>query len=98
MLQKRMLLVADALEGVMVYALADLSFIKILKIPQMRSESYMIKKFNHPKSSISSYFLQIYNFEDQNLIKHNSKSIITINESIKKTKLLHNQLLIMSPS
>ena len=76
MLYKKLLLVSDALEGILVYSLIDLTFLKILNVPIVTENSSNIKKFNHPTSVISSYFLQVYNVREQTLIRHNSKSII----------------------
>jgi hypothetical protein len=81
---KKLLLIADALEGVVVYSMADLTYLKILNVPRITEESKIIKKFSSPSSSIQSYFLQVYDIRGHTLIKHNSKSIITLNEKIVK--------------
>ena len=54
---KKLLLVADALEGVVVYSMADFAFLKILNIPRITEESKIIKKFYCSSSSLQSYFL-----------------------------------------
>jgi hypothetical protein len=56
-LYKKLLLIADALEGVVVYSMADLAYLKILNVPRITEESRIIKKFNSPSSSLLSYFL-----------------------------------------
>jgi hypothetical protein len=81
---KKLLLIADALEGVVVYSMADLTYLKILNVPRITEESKIIKKFNSPSSSLQSYFLQVYDIRGHTLIKHNSKSIITLNEKLVK--------------
>jgi hypothetical protein len=81
---KKLLLIADALEGVVVYSMADLAYLKMLNVARITEESKIIKKFNSPSSSLQSYFLQVYDIRGQTLIKHNSKSILTLNEKLVK--------------
>lgn len=45
---KKLLLVADLLEGLLVFALSDLSFLKILTFPQLTLPSSSITKCVHP--------------------------------------------------
>ncbi len=56
-ISKKIILIGDALEGIMVYSVADLAFLKILHIPRIEVPSFLIKKYIHHANALQSYFL-----------------------------------------